>query len=136
MTGRATAALALVLLAPCCRRAQPPRAMEGARYPPGRSFAVTYCAPCHTEGGAHPRRKDAHAAFAMDTFDEWQAAFGVLRGVLDPSHLDGKIMPPPDAPAQPSEAERRLVLEWVLRGSPNTADGRCPDGRVTCKPGF
>lgn len=135
MTVTRTALAALALVA-CQRSAEAPRAMPDARYAAGRAFALTYCAPCHTSAGTHAKRAKALAAFTMDSFADWQAAFGVVRGVLDRWHPDGKVMPPDDAPKQPSDSERRTILQWVERGSPNTPDGLCPDGRPSCKPGF
>jgi hypothetical protein len=98
--------------------------MTGTMYAEGRLFAQSYCGPCHASDGQHARRPIAIRSFKMDSYQDWQEAFGILRAVLDRWHPDGTVMPPSFAPAQPSDAERRRVLAWVERGSPNTPDGR------------
>jgi len=99
-------------------------AMSGTLYEPGRRFAQTYCSPCHGEAGENPKRPVAHLAFQVDTYEEWAASRTILLAVLDKWMPDGVVMPPSYAPAEPPDDERRAILDWVQRGSPNTPDGR------------
>ncbi len=116
-------------LAFACRDKSP---MAGTHYPQGRKFAQRYCMPCHASVGAHALKKRAYQAFNVDSFGTWKNNRSVIVGVLDRWHLDGKIMPPPEASAQPSDADRRLILSWMERGVPNTVDGRCGNGAPRC----
>lgn len=104
--------------------ADAPKALEGCAYAPARAFAQKYCGSCHTSAGTHAQKKRAYAVLQLDTYEQWKADAKVVTAVLDKWHLDGKIMPPPKAQAQPTDAERRLVLDWLARGSPNTATGK------------
>ena len=99
-------------------------AMTGTRYPAGKRFVERYCAGCHTEAGADPQKRRAYAVLQLDTYEQWKGSQKVLTAVLDRWHLDGRLMPPPTARPQPTDAERRAALDWLRRGSPNTPDGR------------
>lgn len=130
-----SAALVLAAVTAGCSRPAP-SALAGARYEPARVLVQRHCGPCHTAAGRHERKRAAYPTFQADAIDQWQDNRAVLVGVLSLVNPDGKPMPPPDAPSQPSADERRLLLEWTERGSPNTPDGRCPGGAVTCRSGF
>jgi hypothetical protein len=98
--------------------------LAGTLYAPARRFVEAYCAGCHWEGGQNPKKKRALPAMRLDSYQGWSTHQSVLKGVLDRWHPDGKVMPPRSAHAQPSDAERRIILEWLARGSPNTVDGK------------
>lgn len=98
--------------------------LAGARYAPARAFVARYCAECHTERGAHAKKKRALPQQRLDTYEQWRSHASVLRGVIDKWHPDGKTMPLKGATAMPRDDERRLMLDWLARGSPNTEDGR------------
>jgi hypothetical protein len=98
-------------------------AMKGTLYEPGRTFVQTYCSPCHWSGGRHAKQAIAYPAFQVDTYDAWATGGTIVPAVLDKWNPDGTVMPPADAPAEPPDDERRLILDWVRRGSPNTPDG-------------
>lgn len=102
----------------------PKKPLDGCRYPAATAFVSKYCAGCHTEGGTHAQKKRAHAILQLDTYEGWKADAKVITAVLDKWHLDGKIMPPAKASAQPGDAERKAMLEWLARGSPNTPNGK------------
>jgi hypothetical protein len=97
-------------------------AMAGTVYEPGRRFGRTYCSPCHAQGGLDPKRAVAYPAFHVDTYDDWAVSRTILLAVVDKWNPDGSVMPPPDA-VEPPDAERKLILDWVRRGSPNTPSG-------------
>jgi hypothetical protein len=84
---------------------------------PVRQFAERYCASCHGEAGADGLQPRAHAIFTSDDVSQWRASPRIVQAVLDRWHLDGKIMPPPSARAQPADDERRAVLSWLRRGT-------------------
>jgi hypothetical protein len=86
------------------------------RHPAASAFLKKYCAPCHAAGGPDDR---AFAVFQLDGHRQWREDETVVAAVVNRWHLDGKIMPPPQARAQPSDDERRALLEWIARGSPN-----------------
>ena len=113
-------ALFCLALALGCACAKTPAALVGAPDSPGRRFAERYCASCHTQAGAHRLRPRAHGIFAIDRISEWRGSQRILLAVLDKWHLDGKVMPPPQADAQPSDDERRAILDWIRRGSPDS----------------
>jgi uncharacterized membrane protein len=98
-------------------------ALAGAQYGPARAFVAAWCGECHTQSGTNPKQARAYKAQRLDTYDQWRTHQSVLRGVIDKWHPDGKIMPPPGAKSPP-DAERRAVLEWIDRGSPNTPEGK------------
>jgi hypothetical protein len=98
-------------------------AMKGTLYAPGRKFGQSYCGGCHAEQGNDPKQKVAYPAFHVDSYEDWASGRTILLAVLDKWSPDGDVMPPPDA-VEPPDAERRLILDWVRRGSPNTAEGQ------------
>lgn len=102
----------------------PKKPLDGCRYPAATAFVSKYCAGCHTDAGTHAQKKRAHAVLQLDTYDGWKSETKVITAVLDKWHLDGKIMPPPKATAQPTDPERRAMLDWLARGSPNTPNGK------------
>ena len=97
-------------------------AMDGTLYGPGRQFAQTYCASCHWRDGQDPKQHVAYPAFHVDTYDDWASSRTILLAVLDKWNPDGDVMPPPDA-IEPADEERRTILDWIRRNSPNTRDG-------------
>jgi hypothetical protein len=101
--------------------AQP--AVDGMLYAAGSDFVAQYCAGCHWSGGENPDQTRAHHVLPLDTYADWRAGATVITAVLDKWHLDGRIMPPDNAPAHPSDDLRRAILDWISRGSPNTPDG-------------
>lgn len=101
-----------------------PKSMQGCKYPAASAFVEKYCSGCHTSTGGDALKKRAYAVLQLDTYDDWKAGTKVITAVLDKWHLDGKIMPPPKATAQPTDAERKAILDWLGRGSPNTPSGK------------
>jgi hypothetical protein len=98
------------------------RRLEGGppiAYQPARRFLARYCADCHAPGGRAPEHERAFAIFQLDGRRQWREDQTVVSAVLDRWHLDGKIMPPPAARPQPSDAERKLILDWIGRDSPD-----------------
>lgn len=98
-------------------------------YEPARRLASRYCADCHAAGGNHETHKDAWGhAIQLDTWKQWSDGERHLKERLDPAVAAAED-PPLDAmpllafPLQPTQAERDTLLEWVKRGSPNTASG-------------
>src|SRR6266567_3545489 len=98
----------------------PDPAMKGTVYERGRTFVQTYCSPCHWSGGRHAKKAVAYPAFQVDTYEQWMTGRTIVPAVLDKWNPDGTVMPPPEAPADPPDDERMLILDWVRRGSPNT----------------
>lgn len=98
--------------------------LEGCRFAFAVEFTGKYCGECHTSRGGDPHRDKAVLNLKMDAYRDWLDAAGAVPSVLDKEALEAPIMPPPAYPAQPSDAERALLLEWVKRGSPNTDSGR------------
>ncbi|HMI82766.1 MAG TPA: cytochrome c [Polyangiaceae bacterium] len=96
--------------------------MKGVRYVSGRQFVQKYCAGCHSRDGQDPKRGVAYPAFRVDTYDDWLSSRTILSAVLDKWNPDGDVMPPPDA-MEPSDEERRTILAWIGRNSPNRVDG-------------
>jgi hypothetical protein len=101
----------------------PELAMKGTLYEPGRTFVQTYCSPCHWKGGKHAKQPVAYPAFQVDTYAQWATGGTIIPAVLDKWNPDGTVMPPPEAPADPPDDQRMLILDWVRRGSPNTPTG-------------
>jgi uncharacterized membrane protein len=108
-------------VAPSRERAE--GALTGTRYEIGRRFASKYCVECHAKDGRDPKQKVAYPAFHADTYDDWVSSRTILLAVVDKWNPDGDVMPPPDA-LEPPDEERRLILDWIRRGSPNTSDGK------------
>lgn len=100
------------------------RPLAGCIYEPAREFADRYCAACHTSQGSNRLSSRASKIFLMDTFNEWKADAAKIPRRVDRDSLKGKIMPPLTFPDQPTAEERRLIVDWVKRGSPNTPDGK------------
>jgi len=98
-------------------------ALKETLYEPGRRFVQTYCAQCHWRDGQDPKQKVAYPAFHVDTYDDWAASRTILLAVLDKWNPDGDVMPPLDA-AEPPDDQRRTILDWIRRNSPNTRDGK------------
>jgi len=93
------------------------------RYAAADAVIVTYCAGCHSQGGQNPQHDRAYQVLTLDRYQDWQSQTTVIAAVLDKQHPDGNVMPPPDAPAEPTDAERALLLDWTRRGAPDTPDG-------------
>jgi hypothetical protein len=98
--------------------------LAGCIYEHARDFAARYCSACHSSQATNRVSKSASKAFLLDTYAEWLSEAAQIPRRLDRDSLKGKIMPPLTFPQQPSDAERRLIVDWVKRGSPNTPDGR------------
>ncbi len=101
-------------------------ALRGSLYDTATALVRKYCADCHTEGGLNARQWDGWAALQFDTYAQWRS-FGTagLTLRLDPdAGVNPNPMPPGDYLPQPSEAERAVLIDWLQRGSPNTASGR------------
>jgi hypothetical protein len=74
-------------------------------------------------GGTHAKQQVAYPAFRVDTYEQWATGGTIIPAVLDKWNPDGTVMPPPEAPGFPPDDQRMLILDWVRRGSPNTASG-------------
>jgi uncharacterized membrane protein len=94
------------------------------RYAAADAAIVAYCAGCHSKDGANQQHDRAYQVLSLDRYEDWHSQTTVIAAVLDKAHPDGRVMPPPDAPAQPTDAERSLLLDWTRRGAPDTPDGR------------
>ncbi len=99
-------------------------ALEGCRYQAARTLVSRYCADCHTPAGTHRAQAKATRILRVDTYEQWMAASKAIPGRVDLDSLEGKPMPPGKYPNQPTVEERKLLADWVRRGSPNTEDGR------------
>ncbi len=100
------------------------RILAGCRYDTARAIVETYCADCHSAHGKSRAQARAHRDFSVDTYAEWIAASRAVPGRVDKDSLEDKIMPPPRFPAQPTDTQRKLLVDWVKRGSPNTPQGK------------
>ena len=98
-------------------------ALQGTLYDPARKFVQKYCSGCHGKDGQDPKQKVAYPAFHVDTYEDWAASRTILLAVLDKWNPDGDVMPPPDA-IEPPDGDRRTLLDWIRRDSPNTTDGK------------
>jgi hypothetical protein len=96
--------------------------MLGTLYAPAQKFVASYCAGCHWKNGQDPKQKVAYPAFHVDTYEDWATSRTILLAVLDKWNPDGDVMPPPDA-VEPSDGERRSILDWIRRNAPNSVDG-------------
>jgi uncharacterized membrane protein len=101
-----------------------PAAPAFTKYAAADTAIVTYCAGCHARDGRNKDHDRAHQVLPLDGYADWRSQTTVIAAVLDKQHLDGSVMPPADAPLQPSDAERNLLLDWTRRGAPDTPDGR------------
>jgi uncharacterized membrane protein len=100
-----------------------PLALQGCRYAAARALVEKYCANCHSSHGTSRSQERAYRSFSVDTYAEWLAASREVPGRVDKDSLEGKIMPPPWSTMQPTLAERKLLIAWVKRGSPDTPGG-------------
>jgi hypothetical protein len=128
-----------LLLAACaltgCLGDEPPRPIvtEGAltdvAYEPARRLVSRSCADCHAKDGNNRDHVDAWGhAIRLDTYKQWVDGNRVLVERLDPDSLAAQDppvdpMPPAHFPYPLAASERDTLLEWMRRGSPNTADG-------------
>ena len=103
--------------------------LKDCAYEPARRLVSRYCADCHSEGGNNASHGDAWGhAIQLDTYAQWAKGSRHLRERLDPAlaaQQDPPVdpMPPTGFPYQPGQAERDTLLDWLQRGSPNTASG-------------
>jgi uncharacterized membrane protein len=97
--------------------------LKGTLYEPARQIVQKYCSGCHWKDGQDPRQKVAYPAFHVDTYEDWATSGTILLAVLDKWHPDGDVMPPPDA-IEPPDDDRRTLLDWIRRNSPNSSDGK------------
>jgi hypothetical protein len=106
----------------------PATAMRGTLYDTAASLVRRYCADCHTEGGLNARQWGGWAAVQFDTYAQWKAFDGaaLARRLHPDSATNAGLdpMPPGDYAPQPGDAERALLIQWLQRGSPNTAAGQ------------
>ncbi len=122
--GLALGAVGALAMSHAAAARPPSQAMRGTLYAPARAFVQKNCAACHSQGGTNGQHDRAYRIMRLDTYADWLASTKIILAVVDTRHLDGKVMPPPKATAQPSDAERLRIVEWLERGSPNTADGK------------
>ena len=113
----------------CVHRAAPPLQEEppvlaGCKYEAARSIVARYCADCHSPKGSDPKHERASRILTVDTYAEWMGASRAIPGRVDLDSLEASPMPPRKYSRQPSLEERKLLVDWVRRGSPNTPDGR------------
>jgi cytochrome c5 len=111
-------------LAGACSRPQPTAGAGPSVSEQAEQFATRYCAGCHSEAGQDPLRPRAHRIFDLDAAGKWRGSRRILLAVLDKWHLDGKIMPPPRAHPQPSDDERRAIIDWIAHGAPSAAPSK------------
>ena len=102
-------------------------AVQGLVYDTAYKLINRFCADCHTEVGLNKDQVDAYLALRIDTYASWKeipSRIIVSRLDLDSARKD-KVdpMPSPAFINQPTPTERRLLLDWLKRGSPNTRDG-------------
>lgn len=98
-------------------------ALQGTEYLHAQTLVGRYCADCHTANGRHADQPRAWSLLPLDTYAQWRRHQDLIAGRLAPDHPGGALMPPAQFPAQPSAAERGLLLDWIARNSPNSADG-------------
>ena len=104
-------------------------ALADVRYEPVRRLVSRSCADCHAKAGNNESHGDAWGhAIRLDTYAEWVDGRRVLLERLVPATA-AALDPPVDV--MPSagfrfpltDAERDTLLQWIARGSPNTASG-------------
>lgn len=86
----------------------------------GQSFMGQYCTRCHAEPLTGAARSGAPSDHDLDTLAAIQSVGAEhidLAAAAGPSHVNTS-MPPADGGPQPSEAERRLLGEWLACGLP------------------
>lgn len=93
-----------------------------------RPLLLKYCLDCH-------QGDQAQAGITIDTYQLADAKTrdrAVWQKIQ--RQLQGKVMPPDDAAAKPTEAERRIMLDWVdtYALTPDCSAGERP-GRVTLR---
>ena len=105
-------------------------AVKGLVYEPAFRIINRYCAECHTEGGLNLRQLDGWTALPLDTYGNWKSApdgrniFARRLDSVQARQSGLERMPPPKFYAQPTQAERDTLLNWLQRGSPNTLNGQ------------
>jgi hypothetical protein len=103
-------------------------AMQGLAYAPAFKLLNRYCADCHTEVGLNRDQPDGYLALRIDTYAAWQVI--PARITLRRLDLDSVVkyqqgtMPPESFGYQITLAERKLLIDWLTRGSPNTVEGQ------------
>ncbi len=103
-------------------------ALDGTHFGPARAFVTRYCADCHTSGGLHRLQPIAYGntRVKLDTYAGWLSVQNLLLVRLDPAEAAAQglpSMPPEGARFFPTAEERRLMLDWLRKGSPNTPEG-------------
>lgn len=101
-----------------------PLGLDSCNYLFARKFTGKYCMECHSADGTNPKQEKAYPNLGVANYREWMEASGAVPGVLDKAALEGPVMPPKSAKNQPTDEERKIMVEWVRRGSPNTDSGR------------
>lgn len=101
-----------------------PVAMADCRFDSARVILGKYCADCHSAHGSHGANSKALRMLSVENYADWMKASKAVPGRVDKDSLEGRVMPPPKFPNQPSDAERKTLAAWVRRGSPNTKTGR------------
>jgi len=94
------------------------------RYTAADTIIFTACAGCHSRDGKHPDHERAYQVLPLDSYGDWRSQTTVIAAVLDTAHLDGRVMPPANAPVQLTDDERALLLDWTRRGAPDSPEGR------------
>ncbi len=102
-------------------------AMQGLVYTQAFNILNRYCADCHAEVGLNRDQPDAYFALRIDTYAAWKSIptrITLRRLDLDSvSKYQQGPMPPESFGNQITLAERKLVIDWLTRGSPNSVDG-------------
>jgi len=101
--------------------------LMGYRWPEAENFVRKYCSDCHAPGGRHPQSVQAMLYLMLDTYDQWHKREEKIKGRIDTAAdpLSINVMPPDTLPLEkkPTVEERRRMMEWIDRFSPNTPDG-------------
>lgn len=104
-------------------------ALSDVLYEPARRIVGRLCSDCHAAGGKNEKHFDAWGhAIRLDTWQEWVDGRADIVARLDPAKAAEQdppvdVMPLATFPLQPTQAERDTLLQWIARGSPNTATG-------------
>ncbi len=104
-------------------------ALADVLYEPARRIVSRHCSDCHAAGGKNEEHLDAWGhAIRLDTWQEWVDGRADIVVRLDPVKAAEQdppvdVMPLATFPLQPTQAERDTLLQWIARGSPNTATG-------------